>query len=104
MVYVAGSIVLSLVTLIFVPRFYAVQALLRSLAPIIAAEKELGGKAISEGWANVDEQELDKWSKVGQESLQSEVERVWDDTYDEEYARLFRRVSTNLLWLRCDGS
>lgn len=104
MVYVPGSIVLTLVTLIFVLRFYAVQALLRSLAPIIAAEKELGGKGISEGWANVDEKELDKWSKAGQESLQSEAERVWDDTYDEEYARLFRQVSTNLLWLRCDAS
>jgi hypothetical protein len=41
--------------LTFIPRFYAVQALLRSVAPIIAAEQKLGGKAISEGWANVDE-------------------------------------------------
>ncbi|KAF9645094.1 UPF0061-domain-containing protein [Thelephora ganbajun] len=71
--------------------FYAVQALLRSVAPIIAAEEELGGKAISEGWANVDEKKLEQWSKAGQESVRSEVKQVWDDTYDEEYARLFRR-------------
>jgi len=90
--------------LISIPRFYAVQALLRSIAPIIAAEQKLRGKAISEGWANVDEKELEKWSKVGQEIVQSEVRKLWDDTYDEEYARLFRRVSARRLWLRRDGS
>lgn len=83
-----------------VPRFYAVQALLRSVAPIIAAERKLGGKAISEGWANVNEKKLEEWSKTGQESLRSEVKRLWDDTFDEEYAKLFRRVSTCCLWLR----
>jgi len=50
------------------------------VAPIIAAEEELGGKAISEGWANVDEKK------------------------DEEYAKLFLRVSTRRLWLRRDVS
>jgi len=71
--------------------FYAMQALLRSIAPIIGAEKELKGKAISEGWANVSETKLEEWSKAGQASVQSEVEQLWDSTYDEEYARLFRR-------------
>jgi len=84
-------------TLRFIPRFYAVQALLRSVAPIIAAEEELGGKAISEGWANVHEEKLIGWSKAGQEGVQSEVKQLWDDTYDEEYARLFRRVSARRL-------
>jgi hypothetical protein len=83
--------------LTFIPRFYAVQALLRSIAPIIAAEQKLGGKAISEGWANVDETDIEEWSKAGQKIAQSEVERLWDDTYDEEYARLFRRVSARRL-------
>ena len=80
------------------------QALLRSVAPIIAAEQELGGKAISEGWASVDERKLEEWSNAGQESVRSEVKQLWDDTYDEEYARLFRRVSTCCLWLRRDTS
>jgi hypothetical protein len=81
---------------VFGPRFYAVQALLRSIAPIIAAEKGLGGKAISEGWAKVSEKKLEQWSKIGHEIAQSEVEQVWENTYDEEYTRLFRRVSIYL--------
>jgi hypothetical protein len=32
------------------------------------------------------------------------VKQLWDDTYDEEYARLFRRVSTHCLLLRLDTS
>lgn len=75
------------------------QALLRALAPIVAAEQELGGKAISEGWANVDGKKLEDWSKIGQESVPSELKQLWDDTYGEEYARLIRRVSTRCLWL-----
>jgi len=82
--------------LTFIPRFYAVQALLRSVAPIIAAEQELGGKAISEGWANVDENKLEEWSEDGQQIMRSEVKQLWDETYDEEYARLFRRVSASV--------
>ena len=73
------------------------QALLRSVASIIAAEQEIGGKAISEGWANVDEKKLEEWSKAGQEIVQSEVKQLWDDTYDEEYTRLFRRVSAHAI-------
>lgn len=79
-----------------IPRFYAVQALLRSVAPIIAAEQELGGKAISEGWANVDENKIEEWSEDGQQIMQSEVKQLWDETYDEEYARLFRGVSASV--------
>jgi len=71
--------------------FYAVHALLHSVAPIIAAEEELGGKAISEGWANVGGEKLEEWSKADQEGVRSEVQQVWDDTYNEVYARLFRR-------------
>lgn len=80
------------------------QALLRSVAPIIAAEEELGGKAISGGWADVDQRKLENWSKVGQESVQSEVKQVWDDTYEEEYARLFRHVSIYFYLMRCNAS
>jgi len=74
------------------------------VAPIIGAEVKLRGKAISEGWANVDERKLEEWSKTGQESVQPEVEQLWDDTYDEEYTRLFRRVSIQCSWLRLDAS
>lgn len=70
------------------------QALLRSVAPIIAAEEEAGGRAISEGWADVDENQLEEWSKAGQEGIRSELKQLWDETYSEEYARLFRRVSS----------
>jgi hypothetical protein len=66
--------------------------LLRSVAPIITAEEELGGRAISEGWADVSEKKLEEWSEAGQESVRSEVKQLWDNTYEEEYARLFRRV------------
>ena len=90
--------------LIFAPRFYAVQALLRSVAPIIAAEEELGGKAISERWANVDEEKLEECLKADLEGLRSEVRELWDNTYDEEYARLFRRVSAHHLLLRLSAS
>ena len=85
-----------------VPRFYAVQALLRSVSPIIAAEEELGGKAISDGWASVDEKKLEEWSKAGEKSLRTKVKQLWDSTYDEEYTRLFRHVSTHCLWPRRD--
>jgi hypothetical protein len=78
-----------------------VQALLRSLAPIIGAEEKLGGKAISEGWADVDEKKLEEWSMAGQESALHETKQIWDDAYDEEYARLFRAVSAYRLLL-CD--
>lgn len=78
------------------------QALLRSVAPIIAAEEKLGGRAISEGWADVTEEQLEKWSKAGQEKVRSGLEKLWDDTYDKEYARLFRRVS--IARLCCDES
>ena len=80
------------------------QALLRSVAPIITAEQKLGGKAISEGWANVDEKRLEKCLKADQEGLQSEVRKLWDNTYDEEYMRLFRRVSAYHLLLRSHTS
>jgi hypothetical protein len=73
----------------------AVQALLRSVAPVVAAEEKLGGKAVSKGWANVDEKKLEEWSMAGDKSLRSKVEQLWDYTYDEEYTRLFRRVSTH---------
>lgn len=90
--------------LTFILRFYAVQALLRSVAPIVAVEEEFGGKAISEGWADASNNELEEWSKSGQERVRSEVKQLWDDTYDEEYARLFRRVSTHHLKLRHSSS
>ena len=46
-----------------VPRFYSVQALHRPVA-FITAEEELGGEAISEGWANVGEKKPGEWLKV----------------------------------------
>lgn len=38
---------------------------------------------------------MKKCLEADQEGLRSEVGELWDNTYDKEYARLFRRVSTH---------
>ncbi|KAF9561942.1 UPF0061-domain-containing protein [Agrocybe pediades] len=70
---------------------YAVRALLNSLAPLIGAEAELGGKAVSPGWADgVSPETLNKWKERGLE-LQSELERIVQQTTADEYGRLMRK-------------
>ncbi|KAF8907321.1 hypothetical protein CPB84DRAFT_1768920 [Gymnopilus junonius] len=70
---------------------YAVRALLNSLAPLIGAEAELGGKAVSAGWAeDLTQEKLEQWKEKGLE-LQDEVERVTQETAAVEYGRLMRK-------------
>ena len=50
---------------------YALRALLDALAPLIGAEDELGGKAVSPGWANdVPEDKIKEWTARGKEPLE----------------------------------
>lgn len=70
---------------------YALRALLNSLAHVIGAEAELGGKAVSPGWADVSEEKLDDWKKKGLE-LRGELESVVQGVMSAEYGRLMRKV------------
>ncbi|KAJ3506119.1 hypothetical protein NLJ89_g7048 [Agrocybe chaxingu] len=70
---------------------YAVRALLNSLAPLIGAEAELQGKAVSAGWAtDAPAEKLDAWTRKGQE-LRDEMERITQETAAVEYGRLMRK-------------
>ncbi|KAF8223101.1 UPF0061-domain-containing protein [Tricholoma matsutake] len=69
---------------------YALRALLNSLAHVIGAEAELGGKAVSPGWADVSEEKLDDWKKKGLE-LRGELESVVQGVMSAEYGRLMRK-------------
>ncbi|KAF8150778.1 hypothetical protein B0H34DRAFT_665320 [Crassisporium funariophilum] len=70
---------------------YACRALLDALAPLIGAEAELGGKAVSAGWAeDASPEKVKEWTKKGQE-LREEVERVVQETTSVEYGRLMRK-------------
>ncbi|KAL1746319.1 hypothetical protein HDZ31DRAFT_81334 [Schizophyllum fasciatum] len=70
---------------------YALRSLLTSLAPLIGAEKELGGKAVSSGWAeNKSDEQMQQWKASGLE-VQPKVERIFQEEYTEEYANLMRK-------------
>ncbi|CAA7266939.1 unnamed protein product [Cyclocybe aegerita] len=70
---------------------YAVRALLNSLAPLIGAEAELEGRAVSAGWAtDAPAKKLDAWTRKGQE-LRDEMERITQETAAVEYGRLMRK-------------
>ncbi|KAH9481619.1 Protein adenylyltransferase SelO, mitochondrial [Psilocybe cubensis] len=70
---------------------YAIRALLNALSPLIGAEAELGGKAVSTGWADgVTSEKLEEWNKSAQE-LKSEAERVVQEIASVEYGRLMRK-------------
>lgn len=70
-----------------------------SCLPHHSGRRGARGEVISGGRASVDEMKPEEWSKAGQENLQSEVKRLWDDTYNEGHAELFRRVSIHRLRL-----
>ena len=76
---------------------YALRSLLNSLAPLIGAEKELGGKAVSSGWTeNKPEDEMKKWKDTGL-ALQPELERIFQEEYAARYAELMRKVRLPLI-------
>jgi len=65
---------------------------LHALAPLIGAESELGGKAVSEGWAkDASKEKIDEWTAKGLE-LKDEIERVVQQNAADEYGRLMRLV------------
>ncbi|KAF9466573.1 hypothetical protein BDZ94DRAFT_1280842 [Collybia nuda] len=70
---------------------FALRALLNSLAPLIGAENEFGGKAVSPGWAeNVSIEKLEEWKNSGLK-LQSELERLFQEVTSNEYDKLMRK-------------
>ena len=76
-------------------RVYAIRALLNALAPLIGAEEESEGKAVSAGWAeSVDSDKLASWTKKGLE-LATELDRTTQETTAVEYGYLIRKVRRN---------
>ena len=76
-------------------RVYAIRALLNALAPLIGAEEESEGKAVSAGWAEgVDSDKLASWTKKGLE-LATELDRTTQETTAVEYGYLIRKVRRN---------
>jgi len=70
---------------------YAIRALLNALAPLIGAEEESGGKAVSAGWAeDADPDKLASWTKKGLE-LASELDKTTQETTAVEYGYLMRK-------------
>ena len=72
---------------------YALRALLNALEPLIGAEHELGGKAVSSGWAdNASKDQIKEWGKKGTELVKEEMERVIEEACSVEYGRLMHKV------------
>ena len=75
-----------------VNRIFALRALLDALAPLIGAEAEANGKAVTKGWAkDASEQKIKVWTEKGKE-LGDEVVRVIQETMSVEYGCLMRKV------------
>nr|VWO99782.1 MFS domain-containing protein [Ganoderma boninense] len=68
------------------------RALLNALSPLIGAENELGGKAVSPGWAEkASKEQVQEWSKRGTELVKEEMERIVEETCAVEYGRLMHK-------------
>lgn len=71
-------------------RTYALNALLRSLAPLIGAEEELG-RTVKSGWASsASSEKIDEWRTKGlglEGELRSEIEKI----FEEEHWKLYRK-------------
>ncbi|KAH9902803.1 hypothetical protein C8Q73DRAFT_742083 [Cubamyces lactineus] len=71
---------------------YALRALLNALAPLIGAEHERGGKAVSPGWADsASPEQLKTWTDSGLALTKDEMERVAEEACAVEYGRLMHR-------------
>ncbi|TFK87969.1 UPF0061-domain-containing protein [Polyporus arcularius HHB13444] len=71
---------------------HALRSLLNALAPLIGAEDELGGNAVSPGWAeDASEDIIGEWSKRGIALVKEEMERVAEETCAVEYGRLMHK-------------
>jgi len=68
---------------------YALRALLNSLAPIIGAEDNLGGKAVSAGWVeDTSQEQIAEWQQKGVLLVKDELEHLIRDVIAREYRRL----------------
>lgn len=86
--------------MILLSSIYALRALLNALAPLIGAEAEAGGKALSTGWSkNADKEKVASWTKNGLE-LRSELERITQEVTSVEYGKLMRKVGDHSLPLK----
>jgi uncharacterized protein YdiU (UPF0061 family) len=73
---------------------YALRSLLNSLAPLIGAERKLGGRAVSPGWAdNVSDEKLAQWRLNGLEAVKKEMEDLAQKECANEYGSLMRKVA-----------
>lgn len=71
---------------------YALRALLTALSPLIGAEAELGGKAVSNGWAeDASEDKIKEWREKGIQLVKEEMEVLIQETSAAEYGRLMRK-------------
>ena len=73
--------------------FYALRSLLTTLAPLIGAELNLKGKAVSSGWADsVTKDEIAKWKREGLQAVEEDLEKVVEEECSKEYGILMRKV------------
>ncbi|TCD66481.1 hypothetical protein EIP91_001306 [Steccherinum ochraceum] len=71
---------------------YALRSLLTTLAPLIGAEAEIGGKALDAGWAkDVPKEKMDEWRQKGTELAKEEMEVTMQQTCADEYGRLMHK-------------
>ncbi|OBZ72114.1 hypothetical protein A0H81_07825 [Grifola frondosa] len=71
---------------------YALRALLNALAPLIGAEAELGGKAVSRGWADdASPEKLAAWRKSGLDLVKQDMETATVEICAAEYSRLMHK-------------
>ncbi|KAI0368725.1 UPF0061-domain-containing protein [Pilatotrama ljubarskyi] len=71
---------------------YALRALLNALAPLIGAEDELGGKAVSPGWAdNASPEQIKAWTDRGIRLVKEDMERIAEEACAVEYGKLMHK-------------
>ncbi|KAI0649278.1 hypothetical protein C8Q79DRAFT_903782 [Trametes meyenii] len=71
---------------------YALRSLLNALSPLIGAEDELSGKAVSPGWADgASPDQIKEWSERGSQLVKEDMERVAEETCAVEYGRLMHK-------------
>jgi hypothetical protein len=72
---------------------FSLRALLMALAPLVGAESELGGRALSEGWAKeAKSDKISKWNSKGIVLVDEELKALFQREYEAEYNERMRRV------------
>ncbi|TFY52835.1 hypothetical protein EVG20_g10382 [Dentipellis fragilis] len=71
---------------------FALRAFLNALAPLIGAEVELGGKAVSAGWAkDASEEKIGEWREKGIEHVNEELQILFQSVCGLEYRLLMSK-------------